>query len=117
MSDSSDNYAGQSGFDFIQDVPAAWDETRVLSAALDEHVVIARRKGRDWYVGAMTNEAGRVIDVQLSFLGKGRHSATIWQDGAAPTVVDRSERDVGSNETIKLRLAPSGGAAVRVTSR
>ena len=117
VSDSPDNYAGQSGFDFLAQVPAAWDETRVLSAALDEHVVIARRKGKDWYVGAMTNEAARVIDVPLSFLGKGRHAATIWQDGTAPTQVDRSERVVGSDETIQLRLAPSGGAALRISSR
>jgi alpha-glucosidase len=65
----------------------------------------------------MTNEAARVIDLPLSFLGKGRYAATIWQDGTSPTQVDRSERVVGSDETIRLSLPPSGGAALRISTR
>jgi alpha-glucosidase len=114
VSDSPDNYRGQSGFDFIQAVPAAWDETRVLSAAFGEHVVIARRKGRDWYIGAMTNEQGRTIDVPLTFLGRGRYSATTWTDDWAATQVKRDQQTVTASGKLRLGLAPSGGAAVRV---
>lgn len=114
VSDSPDNYRNQSGFDFIRMVPAAWDETQVVSAAFGDHVVIARRKGADWYIGAMTNEQGKTLDVPLSFLGGGVHQAMVWQDGAAPDQVSVSNRRVTARDTIRLSLAPSGGAAVRI---
>jgi alpha-glucosidase len=115
VSDSPDNYRGQSGFDFVQSVPASWDETRGISAALNEHVVIARRKGKDWYVGAMTNEQGRTVSVPLSFLGAGKWTATTWQDGASPTEVVKGSSPVRSSDTIQLRLVPSGGGVVKIS--
>ena len=114
VSDSPDNYRGQPGFEFVKAVPAAWDETRVISAGLNEHVAIARRKGREWYVGAMTNEAGRTVTVPLTFLPRGRFTATIWQDGAGPMEVVKQTRRVGAGDTIPLKLAPSGGGAIRL---
>lgn len=114
VADSPDNYRGQSGFEFVREVPAAWDETRAISGALGEHVVLARRKGDVWYVGAMTNEIGRALSVPLSFLGAGRYSATIWQDGASANAVVRKMRSVRRNDKIELTLAPSGGAAIRI---
>jgi alpha-glucosidase len=115
VSDSPDNYRNQSGFDFIRMVPAAWDETKVISAAFGEHVVIARRKGRDWYVGAMTNEQGRTLDVPLDFLGSGVHQAMVWQDETAADQVSVSNRRVTARDSIRLRLAPSGGASIKLT--
>ena len=52
--DAPTAYEGQPGFDFIRQVPTAWDETRVLSGKVGEYIVVARRKGHDWYLGAMT---------------------------------------------------------------
>ena len=117
VSDSPDNYRGQSGFDFVKMVPATWDETQVLSGEIGEHVVIARRKGRDWYVGAMTNETGRNLSVPLTFLGSGRYTATVWQDGSGPMDVTKASRPVAAGETLNLVLAPSGGAAVKISPR
>jgi alpha-glucosidase len=117
VSDSPDNYRGQPGFDFVRAVPAAWDETRGLAAVRGEQVAIARRKGRSWYVGAMTNEAARTIEVPISFLAPGRYVATIWQDGASPANVTRETREVAPGDTIALKLAPSGGAAIAIVPR
>ena len=56
-------------FQFIEDVPAAgWDDTRVLESAIGEYMVTARKKDDEWYVGAMTDENGRAIDVSFEFL-------------------------------------------------
>ncbi|MGQ5517884.1 glycoside hydrolase family 97 catalytic domain-containing protein [Halococcus saccharolyticus] len=60
-------------FQFIEDVPAAgWDDTRVLDAAIGEYTVTARQKDEEWYVGAMTDENGRALDVPLDFLAPGK---------------------------------------------
>jgi alpha-glucosidase len=111
VSDSPDRYRNQPGLDFIKLVPAAWDETRVLSGAIGEYVVIARRKGKDWFVGAMTNEQARTIEVPLTFL-EGRAEATIWRDGADPTALVTDKRAVSAADTLSLPLAGSGGAAI-----
>jgi alpha-glucosidase len=117
VSDSPDAYAGAPEFAFLRAVPTTWDETRFLDGDIDSHVVVARRKGRDWYIGAMTNEQGRTVTLPLSFLGTGHYRATIWQDGGQPTQVVRSDRTVGSADSLTLTLAPSGGAAVTLRAR
>jgi alpha-glucosidase len=43
-----------SGAEFIQTVPSAWDETRVLAGDIGQFIVSARRIGDTWYIGAMT---------------------------------------------------------------
>ena len=114
VSDSPDNYEGAAGFDFIRAVPATWDETRVVSGAIGERIVTARRSGRNWYVGAMTDETARTLGVPLDFLGSGRFTATIWQDGASPTDVVTTTRIITARDTLNLSLAGSGGGAIRL---
>ncbi len=114
VSDSPDNYAGAAGFDFVRAVPATWDETRVVSGAIGERIVTARRSGKDWFVGAMTDETPRALDVPLAFLGNGRFTATIWQDGTKPTDVVATTRIVTARDTLTLTLAGSGGGAIRL---
>ena len=114
VSDSPDNYTGASGLDFLRAVPASWDETGVVSGAIGERIVTARRSGKDWFVGAMTNEASRTLDVPLTFLGSGRFTATIWQDGPTPTDVVTTTRIVTARDALSLTLAGSGGAAIRL---
>jgi alpha-glucosidase len=114
VADSPDNYRGQPGFDFVRSVPGAWDETRAIEAVMGEQVVLARRKGREWFVGAMTNEQARASAIPLAFLPPGRFRATLWQDGNAPDKVEREERVVTARDTITLKLAPSGGGVIHL---
>lgn len=114
VSDSPDIYENADGFEFIKLVPTTWDETRFIDGEIGEYVVLARRKGKEWYVGAMTNEDGRSVTVPLSFVGKGTFRAQIWQDGSTPTTLNSTERTVSASDSIELKLAPSGGGAVRI---
>jgi alpha-glucosidase len=115
VADSPDVYENAAGFDFIKLVPTVWDETRFVAGDIDQYVVVARRKGQDWYVGAMGTEQARSVKVPLSFLGDGKFKAKIWQDGAAPTEVKVTEQAVSAGDSLELALAPSGGAAIRIT--
>jgi alpha-glucosidase len=115
VSDDPDVYRGAAGFDFIQRVPTAWDETRYLAGEPGRDIVLARREGPRWYIGAMTADdvqEGRTEDVPLRFLPAGRYRATVWEDGATPNEVRRVEREVTARDVLKLRLASAGGAAV-----
>lgn len=116
VADSPDTYKDSpAGLDFVAAAPTTWDETRFVTGEIGRSVVLARRKGADWWIGAMTNEAGRTVKVPLGFLGAGAFTADIRQDGAAPTDLVASTRTVKAGDVLTLKLAPSGGAAVRLT--
>jgi alpha-glucosidase len=114
VSDSPDVYENAAGFDFVKFVPTVWDETRFLDGDIDQYVVVARRKGNDWYIGAMGNEDAHQVSLPLAFLGEGKFKAKIYEDGAAPTALSESTREVTKADTLTLKLAPSGGAAVQL---
>jgi len=99
----------EDGVGFIRDVPTAWDETRVLQGDIGEYIVTARRKGNIWYLGAMTNEDGRTIDLPLDFLADGAYEAKIWQDGANISSLDMFARRIERTAHLQLKLAPNGG--------
>ena len=112
VSDDPSAYRNAAGFDFIKLVPTAWDESKFIAGTPETHVVLARRKGKTWYVGAMTNEQARVVDIPLSFLPSGSFHATVWQDGAQPNDVDRVVKRVTRRDHLRIKLAGGGGAAV-----
>ena len=80
VSDYPEAYKGQKDFEFIKEVPASWDETRVVNGKVGEFVTLARRKGEEWYLGAITNWDSREVDIPLEFLGSGEYIAEIYSD-------------------------------------
>lgn len=103
---------------WFDECPVVWEETRVLAGEIGEYIVIARRSGRRWFLGAMTNEEPRNVAVGLSFLGTGGWRAVIYADGkgAIPgqsSPVEISERRVHPGVQIQLTLAAAGGQAIR----
>lgn len=118
VADSPDVYAeGAAGTDFLAQVPTSWDETRVLSGEIGRHIVIARRSGQEWYLGAMTNETARTLSVPLDFLlKKGRYQAELHLDGKRSDRLRRQSRRIEAGpETLALELAANGGAVVRLS--
>jgi alpha-glucosidase len=106
------------GADFLKDVPTSWDETRALAGDFGRYIVVARRKGRSWYVGAINDEAARQVTVPLDFLGPGRWTAERWTDGATPAELVRERSDVSAKAgPLTLDLASGGGAALILTPR
>jgi alpha-glucosidase len=120
LADSPSNYRREpESLAFLQAVPVVWDETRVLSAAVGEHILVARRSGKAWYVGALTNWTARDLEVDLSFLGAGSFDADVYRDGpnADRAGVDyaREKQAVTAASRLKIHLAPGGGWAARIT--
>ena len=83
--DLPENYAKYpEPFQFIKDVPIDWADTRVLNGEVGDYVTIARkdRNSDDWYLGAITDDNARTLDVPLDFLDAGkRYRAEIYRDG------------------------------------
>lgn len=102
------------GADFLKLVPASWDETRALAGDFGHYVVVARRKGAQWFVGAINDETPRSVTIPLDFLGAGKWTADSWIDGAAPTDVRIGRQPVAA-KTMTVNLASGGGAALILT--
>ena len=121
--DLPENYEGKPAFQFIRDVAVDWDTTRVLAGRIGDYVAVARRaKGTgEWFVGAITDEEARTIDVALDFLTPGRrYVAQVYADGPGanwrdtPEAIAMSSRPVTSRTRLQLKLAPGGGQAIRI---
>jgi alpha-glucosidase len=117
VADAPEAYRGQAGADFLKVVPSTWGETRVLAGEIGKYIVIARRHGTDWYLGAMTNEDAREVQVPLDFLGGAKYQATLYTDGKAPAEINVTNETIAaglkSARKLTLKLAPSGGGAAR----
>lgn len=100
---------------FITQIPTTWDETVVLEAAVSDYIVLARRKGEIWFLGAMTDWTARDFDIGLSFLGEGKYDIQIFRDGIN---TDRNAMDykfekdiVRKDSKIHISMSSGGGWA------
>lgn len=99
----------------LASIPSTWDDTRAIAGVVGQEVVIARRAGRQWWIGAMTDRQGRDVRVPLEFLGPGSFRAEIYRDDpAARFQLARETRDLAAGDTIEAHLAPAGGLLVRL---
>jgi alpha-glucosidase len=120
LSDSPSNYLREpEAMEFLAPVPTVWDETRVLDAKLSDYVLLARRRGREWWVGAMTDWTAREIEADLSFLPEGRYQLDAFEDGVNAdrwgSDYKRVRQAVDRSARLRLRLAPGGGWAARLS--
>jgi len=96
---------------YLQNVPTAWDETRLIDGYPGTFVVIARKSYDTWYIAGIngTNQK-KELSLDLSFL-PAETKATLITDGP-----DRSfsktmlEKDTARKPVIKL--PPHGGFVI-----
>jgi alpha-glucosidase len=119
VSDYPGAYDGQPELPFLRAVPASWDETRVLNAKVGDYITIARRHGKDWYVGSIAGSHGATLDIPLEFLGAGEFKAETYSDapdaGVHPMKTVVEQKNVNKATTLKAVLASGGGQAIRIT--
>jgi alpha-glucosidase len=104
--------------EFLGPVPTVWDETKVLDAKMGDYVVIARRKGREWYIGAMTAWTARTLDLDFSFLPAGNFQMDSYEDGPNAdrrgNDYKKTKSDVNNKTRLKINMADGGGWAARL---
>lgn len=119
--DLPQHYEGHPAFQFIRDVAVDWEQTRVLGGEVGEYVTIARQeRGTDrWFVGSLTNEQPRQLELAFDFLPSGKsYRAVIYRDADDahwndnPTAIEIEERRVDATTVLPVRLAPGGGCAI-----
>ncbi|HET6559880.1 MAG TPA: glycoside hydrolase family 97 protein [Prolixibacteraceae bacterium] len=105
--------------DFLSKVETTWDSTVVVSAKIGEHLALAKKKNNTWHIGALNNWTEREITIDFSFLPPGKFSTRMYTDGVnagrVATDYKMTDSTVDSSTQLKLKLAPGGGAAIRIT--
>ena len=119
LSDSPSNYIKEpETTGFITGIPVVWDDIKVLDARVGDYLLLARRSGMEWFIGAITDWKSRDLNIDLSFLPAGSYRMEIFQDGIN---ADRHAADykhmvitVRQGEKVNIHLAPGGGYAARL---
>jgi alpha-glucosidase len=119
LCDSPSNYEREpDAMEFLSVVPTTWDRTKVLNARIGEYVTVARQKGNDWYIGAMTDWNPRDFQINLDFLDAGKYEMTFYTDGinADRYASDyrKATRQVSKSDAVTMHLAPGGGWAAHI---
>jgi alpha-glucosidase len=116
MCDRPENYRGQPGIEFYRDLPTVWDKSIGVEGEIGEYFSLIRRKGNDWYYGAITDGKERKLELPLKFLGEGNYEATIYSD-TEETKTDARKihietKAVKSTDTLSIKMAPGGGQVI-----
>lgn len=121
--DAIENYEGQPALTFIEGCPTTWNRTLVPNGEIGKYVTVARqeRNGDRWFIGSITNEEARNIDLTLDFLdADATYLAIIYEDGpdadyeTNPYAMTIRQVEVNSQSILHLKLSRSGGAAIEV---
>jgi alpha-glucosidase len=116
--DYPEAYEGQPGFEFIKEIPTTWDETKVLDAKPGEYIIIARKKGGNWYIGAITNKETRNLTLSFHFLGEEKFDATVFTDaddaGTNPDHLSKQLIKLDKKSSMTIQLAAGGGAVLKL---
>lgn len=112
-------YQGEPEIEWFENLQTVFDDSKVIDGMPGKNITMARRKGQEWFVGAMTNNEGSKENIPLSFLDKDKtYLASIYTDGCdkvkTRTQVACTYLLVDAATVLKFNLKPSGGAAIRL---
>jgi hypothetical protein len=119
--DLPESYEGQPAFQFIRDVGVDWEQSHVLNGEVGEFVTIAReeRETGNWFVGSITDEVARTIEITFDFLDEGaKYKAIVYRDGDDahwddnPTSIIIEEAEINHTSTMNFDIAEGGGLAI-----
>ena len=113
--DHPKNYYGQVGEEFLSKVQSIWNDTKVLNGAVSEYITMARRSGKTWFLGAMTNSFERELEIKLDFLGDGKYTMTSFADTEKTKenaeIAEKKIISVKKDDVVKIKMVPGGGFA------
>jgi alpha-glucosidase len=118
--DYPEAYENQPGFDFIENVPTTWDDSFVLNAIPDQYLVIARRKGKNFWIGGITGNSARTLKLNPVFIYEknSRWEATIYQDDLKapfnPNGILIRTIKIDPSASLEIPMASGGGFAIKL---
>jgi alpha-glucosidase len=97
---------------YLNQLPTAWDQTRLVAGHPGSGAVFARRSADRWFLGAIASGEARTMTAPLRFLGPGRWLVEVVRDGAEPRGdLVRSRQVLTGRDTLAVDVPTDGGFA------
>ncbi len=104
---------------YYDDIPTVWDNTKVIEGYPGEYVAIARRNGKNWYLGALAGTESYKLSLKLDFLDEGIiYKATIYYDDSSlntQTKLAIREIELTSQSVLEEKILKQNGLAIIFT--
>jgi alpha-glucosidase len=105
---------------FLEVVPTVWDETLLLDGVIGDYIIMARKSGVNWFIGAMTDKETKQLNINLNFLSGGEYICDIYTDSRSttndPAIVEHKAIPVKKGDTLPINLISGGGFAAYIHS-
>ncbi|TAG53749.1 MAG: glycoside hydrolase family 97 protein [Cytophagales bacterium] len=122
--DLPENYENHPAFEFIKNVPTTWDTTLVLNASIGDYTTVVRKNGKNWYLGSVTDENKRSLNIKLDFLNANKsYQMIIYRDAddadwkTNPVAYTIEKKMVKKGDNYILNLAAGGGQAIEIIEK
>ena len=120
LPDSPEEYLKKDDlFDCIRNMPAQFNNLKVINGVIGEYISVARRAGGDWFIGSLTNRDPRTITIDLSFLPKNnKYEATFYEDAEDAHFLNNKEsysirKELVNSETrLSMKMGAGGGNSI-----
>jgi len=107
---------------FLKKLPSTWDDIRFIDGNPDEFAIVARRKGRDWWIAGINSGTARTVHLKLDFLKPGSYSSTLYQDdpktthasSVTETKIAATSVNFDTKTPLTITIAPNGGFGLKI---
>jgi alpha-glucosidase len=98
---------------FLKNIPAAWDDTRLIDGYPGKDIVLARRKNDTWYLGGINAEIKEKLKkIAFEFLPDNqKYKLTLIADGKHDKAFETTYLVVDKSSVIEVKLLRRGGFA------
>ncbi len=100
---------------FLRTIPVTWDDTKLVEGYPGDYMVLARRKGNDWYIaGANGDSTPKTVKLDFSFLPQGNYQLLLMRDGATDRDIDTQIITYTKGKPMEVIMRGSGGFVIQL---
>jgi alpha-glucosidase len=94
-----------------------WDETKLLEGEIGKFATIVRRTGDDWFLGSLTGNGSRNLNLKPDFLAENKtYTAKIYSFNPnieSSTKVEIEEKEITKESVLNFEILENSGLAIR----
>lgn len=117
----SQGYMEPKFMELLGSIPSTWDTTIILDAKVSDYIITARRKGDEWFIGAMSDWTPRTLHASLNFLEDRIYEATVCEDGINaeryPSDYSIKTFSISNKDSVTINMAPGGGYLLKLKKK
>jgi len=113
IAETPDGMAAQKDYvkEYMSALPATWDDVKFVDGVPGKYVVVARKKGDQWYIGGINGEnSERTVTLHVPFINTSSKGILITDSTNAKDFI---KKDIDFSKPIKLDICPYGGFIIK----